>query len=253
MTSPHIHVPFDRIQQYRDFIRDRRLNLEIYFSAAMLDSVSAADVAALGKTLEYGPCLSIHAPFMDLSPGAVDEKVRTVTISRFNAVLDHAAILQPKTIVFHSGYEKWKYALKPEIWLEKSLLTWEPLIRRAEEAGTIIAVENIFEDEPGTLGMLMDRLGSDRFGICFDTGHCNLFSKVSLDDWMEVLNPHIKALHLHDNDRSSDQHLPVGDGSFDFSRFFRLLAGRDCVFTLEAHSPDHVIRSIENLKRFLNT
>jgi len=66
---------------------------------------------------------------------------------------------------------------------------------------------------------------------------------------MEALNPYIIELHLHDNDKTSDQHLPVGDGTFDFGKFFHLLKNKDCIHTIEAHSPEKVIRSMENILR----
>ncbi|GAB4484943.1 MAG: sugar phosphate isomerase/epimerase [Thermodesulfovibrionales bacterium] len=231
-------------------MRDNRLNLEIYLSSSILDSLGPDDVRRTARLLDYRPSLSIHAPFMDLSPGAVDILVRDVTVRRFSHVLEIAEILSPRSVVFHSGYEKWKYALRPDIWLEKSIQTWEPLRRRAESLGTMIAIENIFEDEPSNLLMLMETLGSPHFGICFDTGHCNLFSRVPLKAWMDALVSYIVELHLHDNNGSSDQHLPVGEGTFDFRTFFDLLGSRDCVATIEAHSPDRVIRSLSNLVNY---
>jgi sugar phosphate isomerase/epimerase len=247
VVSPHAHVPFNRIPEYQDFIRGNRLNIEIYFGSAVLDRISMAEVRDLAQLLDYNPSLSIHAPFMDLSPGAVDSKVRQVTTERFFHTLEIAEVLGPKTIVFHSGYEKWKYALNVDIWLEKSLLTWKPVCRRAAETGVRIAIENIFEDEPSNLKLLAEKMDSENFGICFDTGHCHLFSKVPLGEWMDSLGPHIIELHLHDNDKSADQHLPMGEGTFDFDTFFRLLGRKDCVYTLEAHTPEQFMKSMQYL------
>jgi len=67
-----------------------------------------------------------------------------------------------------------KYALNMDIWLEKSLMTWQPLNARAAAIGVKLAIENIFEDEPSNLKLLMEEMNSDNFGICFDTGHFNL-------------------------------------------------------------------------------
>jgi sugar phosphate isomerase/epimerase len=250
VIRPHVHIPFDKIGQYLDFILKHSLDLEIYFSSAVLDTISVKSIDSISKTLEHKPSLSIHAPFMDLSPGAVDSKIREATIARFNHILDISGVLRPKAIVFHSGYEKWKYALDKDLWLEKSLMTWRPLNARAEAMGVKIAIENIFEDEPANLVMLMEAMGSVNFGICFDTGHFNLFSKVPLEIWMSSLNPYIIELHLHDNDRTSDQHLPISQGTFDFRGFFGLLGDRDCVYTLEAHSTESVLKSMKALGVF---
>lgn len=253
MPSPHVHIPFNRIPEYIDFIKKNRLNLEIYFSSVVLDTISSDDIKSLINSLDYNPYFSIHAPFMDLSPGAVDSKVREATMERFNHILDISETLKPEAIVFHSGYDKWKYALNMDLWLEKSLQTWQPVNERASRLGVKISVENIFEDEPSSLRLLAEKMNSDNFGICFDTGHCNLFSRVPLAEWMGSLNPYIIELHLHDNNRTSDQHLPVGEGTFDFGRFFTLLENKNCLYTIEAHSPENVIKSLKSIQRLKET
>ncbi|TAL22567.1 MAG: sugar phosphate isomerase/epimerase [Nitrospirae bacterium] len=251
MADFHVHIPYEKIDSHLSFIREQRFNLEIYFSSKTLDSISRQDLASLREKLDYNPLLTIHAPFMDLSPGAIDSKVRAVTIERFSHVLNIAEALKVKAVVFHSGYEKWKYSLRPDLWLDASLETWRPLVKRADDGGVKIAIENIFEDEPANLKLLMQEMSSKNLGICFDTGHLNLFSKVKLEDWMEALNPYIIELHLHDNNRTSDQHLPIGEGTFDFDKFFSLLENKNCIYTLEAHNAEDVRKSIERLRKYL--
>ncbi len=247
---PHIHVPYEKIEDYTGFILRNKLNLEIYFNSGALDKLNTASILKLQDTLNYNPSLSFHAPFMDLSPGAMDSKVRSATVGRFNHILDIAEILKPVSIVFHSGYEKWKYSLKTDIWLEKSLETWSPLNARAKSLGVKIAIENIFEDGPANLRLLMEGINSGNFGVCFDTGHCNLFSNVPLKQWLEELKPYIIELHMHDNDKSSDLHYPIGDGSFDFDALFSELKNNNCVYTIEAHTPEDVLKSMERLKDY---
>jgi hypothetical protein len=45
---------------------------------------------------------------MDLSPGALDSKVKALTVERFTHIVDVAQVLSPEVVVFHSGYEKWR-------------------------------------------------------------------------------------------------------------------------------------------------
>jgi sugar phosphate isomerase/epimerase len=187
---------------------------------------------------------------MDLSPGAVDSKVRAVTIERFSQIFNIAETLKPKVIVFHSGYEKWKYASKIDLWLEGSLITWKHLLPRAEEQGIRIAIENIFENDPINLRFLMEKMGSQYFGVCFDTGHFNLFSATPLEEWLQQLKPYIIELHLHDNNKSADNHRAIGDGSFDFDTLFPLLKGRNLVYTIEAHTKEDVFKSLKRLKTY---
>ncbi|HDH53206.1 MAG TPA: hypothetical protein ENH24_01830, partial [Nitrospirae bacterium] len=119
-SSTHVHVPYDSVDRYLRFVREERLNLEIYFGSGSFDNLARSDIIELKNKLDYNPRLTIHAPFMDLSPGAVDLKVREATMKRFSETLSAAEILMPRVIVFHSGYEKWKYEKKVNIWLKQS-------------------------------------------------------------------------------------------------------------------------------------
>lgn len=251
MISPHVHVPYHRIEDYLRFIREHRINLEIYFSSHSLDAITDSDILELKEKLDYRPSITIHAPFMDLSPGAVDSKVRDITIERFSQVFELAENLLPQVIVFHSGYEKWKYAQKIDVWLEGSLKTWPPLIKKAVDMDIKIAIENIFEDDPANLRLLMEEINSEHFGICFDTGHFNLFSKIPLGEWLRQLMPYIIELHLHDNNKTSDAHLAIGEGTFDFGTLFSTLKGKNLVYTIEGHTPEDVLKSIERLQKYI--
>ncbi len=251
MQKPHVHVPYEKIGDYSAFIKENSLNLEIYFGSKSLDIITKNDIVGLKQKLDYNPTLTIHAPFMDLSPGAVDSKVRAVTIERFSHILDIAEILMPRVVVFHSGYEKWKYAQRVDVWLEGSLITWPPLLKRAVELGTKIAIENIFEDEPTNLKLLMEKINSENFGICFDTGHFNLFAKISLEEWLFMIKPYIIELHLHDNNKAADSHLAIGEGTFDFQKLFDELKDKKYMCTIESHSAEGVKKSMERLERYL--
>lgn len=250
MISPHVHVPYHRIEDYLRFIREHRVNLEIYFSSNSLDAITDSDILELKEKLDYRPSITIHAPFMDLSPGAVDSKVRDITIERFSQVFELAENLLPQVIVFHSGYEKWKYAQKIDVWLEGSLKTWPPLIKKAVDMDIKIAIENIFEDDPANLRLLMEEINSEHFGICFDAGHFNLFSKIPLGEWLRQLKPYIIELHLHDNNKTSDAHLAIGEGTFDFGTLFSTLKDKNLVYTIEGHTPEDVLKSIERLQKY---
>jgi sugar phosphate isomerase/epimerase len=250
MINPHIHVPYHRIGEYLHFIHANRINLEVYFASHTLDRLKSFDILNLNRELDYGPLFSIHAPFMDLSPGAIDPKIRAVTFERFSQVFDIAEILKPRSIVFHSGYEKWKYSLKFDVWLEQSLKTWKSLTKRAADSNLKIAIENVFEDEPTNLRLLMEEMGSHHFGICFDTGHFNLFSKMPVNAWLDQLSPYIVEIHLHDNFGKADDHIAIGEGTFDFDMLFSIVKDSELIYTIEGHSPEDVLKSIERLKGY---
>ena len=249
---PHVHIPFGRLGELAGTVRKHGLAVEVFITAADMDSLAPGWLDAARDALSVSPEISVHAPFMDLSPGAVDARVRAVTIGRFEKAVEMAGALGARCIVFHSGYEKWKYGLKPEIWLRQSLLTWNEILGQTRKAGIRVAVENIFEDSPDNLVMLMKEIGSPDCGICFDTGHFNMFSKSKIGTWLDVLKDHIIELHIHDNDGSADQHRPIGEGSFPFGLLFDAMKGsRGVIYTIEAHNKQDALLALSRLKEYL--
>ncbi len=237
-----------------DLILEKRINPEIYFNAEALDSYRSDDVVRLSAALRaHGLSITMHAPFMDLSPGGVDSKIRHATSERLEQMLKVATIFKPLLIVFHSGYNKWFFDGNVDLWLQQSLITWRPLLAQAESAGIPIAFENVFEEEPLSLARLLVTLNSPLCGFCFDTGHFNLFSTVSMQEWFHSLGIYLKSVHLHDNLKTFDDHLPMGEGTIDFDLFFRLIREHriDALFTVEPHKLEHVEPSIKACQRYV--
>ncbi len=251
MISPHINIPYSEIGDYLHLLKKHKFNLEIYFSGNDIDTLSISSIKRLKKILDYNPSLSIHAPYMDLSPGAVDSEIRKVTEKRYINTTEIAKELHAKTIVFHSGYEKWKYALHVDIWLRESIRTWEKILHELSDSSIKIAIENVFEDDPSNLTLLTKSIDMEHFGLCFDTGHFNLFSKVSLIEWLNETKESIVELHLHDNDGTSDEHKAIGNGTFPFKALFDEIKGIDCLYTIEGHSSEDVMKSLEYILKSL--
>ncbi|MBI5143271.1 MAG: sugar phosphate isomerase/epimerase [Nitrospirae bacterium] len=247
-----VHIPFARLGELASRARERNLNVELYLTASDLDRIDADGLGDTLQLLDYGPSVRFHAPFIDLIPGAIDPRIRAVTLERFAQTIKVARALRPDVIVFHSGYEKWKYSLKTDVWLEASVKTWNMVLAETGDIGTDIAIENIVEDHPRNLHELMAAIDHPRFGLCFDTGHFHIFSTIPLDEWLDMTISRIVHLHVHDNDRQSDRHAPPGSfgtGGFDFERLFRRLAaaGRKPSITLEAHSEKDAVAGMEYL------
>ncbi len=248
MRNIHVHIPYERIYEHIDIIRHRALNPEIYLNALSLDSIKGRDIINLKNALTHNPAFTIHGPFMDMAPGSVDPKIREVTTRRFYQVLDVAETLRPANIVFHTGYDERRYNGQIGLWLNNSVITWRPILKKAEALGTRIAIENVFEEEPSGLKDLVEGISSPNFGICFDTGHFNAFSKVKLQDWFDAIGSYIIELHLHDNHGLDDEHLAIGDGNIDFKEIISRVIDRNPVYTIEAHSIEGVEKSITVLQ-----
>jgi sugar phosphate isomerase/epimerase len=255
MTVIHTNVPYSMLLQRTDFAIKNRIHPEIYFSAEDLDSCDEKDIKQLVETLQRNELeITLHAPFMDLSPGGVDKKIKEVTLDRFTKVIELAFFFKPRTIVFHPGYEKWKFDGNVELWLKSSLQTWRPLVNEAEEIGLAIAIENVYEEDPNSIKYLLEGIDSAHFRFCFDTGHHHVFSRVSVPIWFDTLGKYLCEVHLHDNHKEMDEHLPVGEGSFNFDQFFSLLSqfGLNPIYTIEPHDEAHLWRGLEAVKKYIS-
>jgi sugar phosphate isomerase/epimerase len=251
LQKVHVHMPFDLLSQYQDDIIKEKMNLEIYFSHYALDNLSEVKCQSTAKLLEEaGLRVTFHAPFMDLRPGALDEKIRQASLERLKQVFALAPYFQPLRIVCHPSYDHRYYVSCDDIWLDRSATTWQELITLAKESKTVIALENVYEKEPHILRLLFERLNSDRICFCFDTGHFNVFSRASLSVWLQELGKYLGQLHLHDNHGRFDEHLPVGNGTFPFADLFQTLReiNADPVITLEAHAQNDLWQSLNNIK-----
>ena len=234
-----VHVPYPQLAERLPELAERRLNPEVFFSGEALDSLIPEQLASCAATLAAsGLRCTIHAPFMDLNPGSEEHLLRTATSLRFRQVIAAAAIIRPQVMVFHPGYDRWRYGEKQEVWLRHSLTTWREVLDLTEPIGCTIAVENIFEEEPSTLLALLEEVNHPRFRHCFDVGHWHLFHAVGLDEWFAALGSWIAESHIHDNRGLRDDHAPIGEGSIDFPLFFDLMSRHAprAAWTVEAHS-----------------
>ena len=254
MTIVQINVPYAMLLHRSDSAIQNRIHPEIYFSAEDLDACREEDAKALARALHQNNLeITFHGPFMDLSPGGVDRRVKEVTLDRFSKTIELARVFKPKMVIFHPGYEKWKFDGNERLWLESSLETWKPLVKQAEDMGLTLAIENVFEETPGPLEALLKRIDSPSFRFCFDSGHHNVFSKTPLAIWVETLGRYLGETHLHDNHQAMDEHLPVGEGTFPFDQFFHLLSQfrLNPIYTIEPHEEEHLKRGLQAIKKYI--
>jgi len=248
----HAHVPFPFLKRKLHFFLERALNPEIYFSYRALEKIPEKDYADLAAILEEsGLKATIHGPFYDLSPGALDPGFRALTLQRMTLALERASLFSPECVVFHPGYDPLRFGEHRHVWLKNSLQTWKELIPQGKKMpSTWFLLENIFENDPFSLAELLSRLPSPPFGFCFDTGHFQVFSDVALDEWIGALGPYLREVHLHDNAGTADDHLPPGRGTFDFEALFGLLSHlpEKIIGTVEAHSEDDLLESLDCLR-----
>lgn len=245
----HVHVPFRQLDELLPLLLEHHLQPEIAFKGNDLDRLDPTSLRHLGGTFaNAGLAVTVHAPFLDLNPGAADPLVHRITARRYRQALQASLQLGARLVVFHPGYDVWRYGEQQQLWLDQNLKFWPPLLELAASGGCRMTLENIFEPEPLLLARLLNTLASPWLGHCFDVGHWRLFASVSTEDWFSSLGGQLLHLHLHDNFGVRDDHLPMGEGSIDFNPLLihlgSLPSERRPSITLEAHSQATLLRAL---------
>ncbi len=228
------------------------IGIEVYINSDTLDGIEPGDAREVGRMLaDQGVLCTCHAPFMDLSPGGMDRDVRHISREKLKRAIEAANLIGARSIVCHGGYDRWRFGGHEDLWLANSVETWTELLGTAGDLALL--VENVFEETPDTLVALFDRFPEKNLWTCFDTGHFNLFTKVPLDAWLAALAGRLRELHIHDNHGKSDEHLPVGRGTFPFRELKRLLKTMDNLyFTAEASSESSARDTLKCASEFLS-
>ncbi len=248
------HIPWAQINDYLELVLDLDLAPEIAIKGPELDTLDEELLDQVAQSLAVAQVRpTVHAPFFDLNPGALDPLIRQVTYQRLSQALAVAARLNAHLMVIHPGFDKWRYPNLDQLWLALAKEFFPPLLEQAAACDCRLAIENIYEETPDTLVQLLEAIDSQWFGHCFDAGHWHLFGKQPMADWLDVISSRLFHLHLHDNHGRADEHLPVGDGTIDFTplqlKLHKLTALPS--MTLEAHSEEHLKRSLHQVKKLL--
>lgn len=256
MTTPCLgaHIPWAQVDRYLAPALDLGLAPEIAIKGPELDVLDEQLVLQIaGALAEAGVRPRVHAPFFDLNPGALDPLIRQATRQRLEQTLRVAGQLQADLVIIHPGVDKWRYPRLEDAWLKLALDFFPSLVEQSERYDCRLVIENIYEESPDTLVQLADGIDSNFFGHCFDAGHWHLFGRRPMDEWLKSISSRLFHLHLHDNHGRADEHLPVGDGTIDFSplqEHLKTMATSPSM-TLEAHSLEDLQRSLQEVNRLL--
>jgi len=248
-----VNIPFTMLSEsYADRFIAYRLNPEIGLDAEALDTYTFSHMQKMAERLRgAGLSITFHAPFMDLSPGSPDSKIRELTRNRLRQVVRLIPVFRPGTVVCHTGYDHRRYHHIRDLWLENSIDMWSQIAGEAKSEGAALMLENVYEQSPDQMTDLLENLVDRGVGFCLDSGHQAVFSKAPLATWITSLGPFLGQLHLHDNHGNLDDHLGLGRGCIDFRRLLELVMASSPVrpvITLEPHKEEELWPSLEYLE-----
>ena len=231
-----------------DLINKYRIGLEsIRFSIAEnLDRFSDTLAEEKARLRAFGnPPLTLHGPFLDLNPMCYDSLVRQATYTRFSQAYEAAQFLGASRIVYHTGMIPTVYYL--DGWAERMADFWNRFME--DKSGITVCMENVLDRFAAPVARVKSLVGHPDFGICLDLGHAWCYGEDPLPVWIETLKGMIRHVHIHDNNRSRDQHLAIGKGTLPFSQVLPVLTAqnKNLSRTIECNTKEDVIQSLTAL------
>ena len=163
---------------------------------------------------------SLHAPYYELTPCAIDSLIGRVSLHRYRQAVETSLRLGIRRMVVHSGYAPQMYF--PEWFVPKSIEFWRDFVRELPEDFEML-LENVLDVRPEHIRDVCDGVDDSRLRICLDVGHANAYSEVPVEDWIAMLGGRIAHVHLHNNDGSRDAHAPLNAGIMDIVHILELL------------------------------
>ena len=166
---------------------------------------------------------TLHGAFLDVTVHSEDPLIRAASERRVMQSMEAAGALGVRGVVFHTGtIPNFKSGYYTENWLRRNRAFWRRVAERYPD--TEILMENMFDLDPTLLLALADELRDvPTFGVCLDYAHAMAFGSAwgTPERWLDVLAPHVRHLHINDNDGVDDLHDAVGQGVIDWEGFTR--------------------------------
>ncbi|MGN0998909.1 MAG: sugar phosphate isomerase/epimerase family protein [Faecousia sp.] len=191
---------------------------------------------------------TLHAPFSELFPCAVDPKVRAVAAERYRQVIQVARGYGISKIVVHGGYNPHIYF--PVWYKEQSVKFWKEFVSEIPE-NMVFCLENVLEEEPNMLTEIVSGVGDSRVRMCLDVGHANAYSKIPVMTWLEKCAPYVEHVHIHNNDGSRDSHSPLWEGTIPMGKLLTQTEERcpNATVTLELMNAEPSLQWLKREKR----
>jgi sugar phosphate isomerase/epimerase len=192
----------------------RVLELSTEHSAVLLERGDPASVG--GRFAAFASGLGVSLPqghlWLDVDVTRDDQAAVIDALKRW---LDMYMAIGIRAAVIHAGGGPLKAAgADRKLIFERRATAFRALASHIEGSPLTLCIENTPEaptlDE--ILG-LIKAVGSPQMAVCLDTGHANI-DRVDQAAFVAGCGPLLRALHVHDNDGTGDQHLmPYGSGS----------------------------------------
>ena len=230
-------LALEEIPQFRNWLfeKQRDLELQTFHDPAVISGDWQPHAEAARKLLDgYTGRLGIHGPFWGFTIHSKDPDVRAIVARRMDQGLDICAAVGATQMVIHSPYSTWDYnnldnqPSAREVLIQNTHDTLRAAVRRAEDQGVVLVVENIEDIDPLDRKRLVESFASTAIRLSIDTGHAE-YARGSngappVDYFVTAAGDLLNHVHLQDADGYADRHWTIGEGTILWPSVFRALA-----------------------------
>lgn len=225
------------LELHRDWVLEHQRDLELQsFVDAEILNGDWTPLAERAKRLLDGHTgrLGIHGPFWGFVIGSQDPEIRAVVAKRLEQGLKVCEVIGATQMVIHSPFTTWSYnnlTANPgelEKLNERVRLNMAEAVKRAEDIGCTMVIENIEDKDPALRVALADSFASPAVAVSIDTGHAHYAHGSTgappVDFYVRVAGDRLQHVHLQDADGYGDRHWSLGEGNILWHGVFAALA-----------------------------
>ncbi|MEM4633885.1 MAG: sugar phosphate isomerase/epimerase [Candidatus Anstonellaceae archaeon] len=174
-------------------------------------------------------------------------RIQEAILKEFCLAFDAASALGAKKATVHTEFLP-SGIQDRQVHVAKTIESLKKLEKEAQDRGLQLLVEN-YSAQSFSIKDFKLLFSEIDAGMTFDVGHASLPDGEGVENYLEEFRKKILHVHLHDNDKKSDQHLPLGAGKIDILKVVkRLKECYDGTITLEVHSQDRDFLKISREK-----
>ena len=212
--------------------------------------VEELDVAGLGEVLRSTGLGIVGHTAWYLPFGSPVPEVRAGAVAAVEATFESLARLGAQYVNVHvdRGINAFPY----DATLSWNAESFGRLAERAERFGLVVIVENVVNNfnTAKAFRVLLDAHPALRLHL--DIAHANVKGEKT-SDFLKAHAGKLVHVHVSDNKRVNDDHLPLGVGTIDWPEQLGLLkaSGYDSTITVEVFTPDraYIVDSAERVRR----
>lgn len=202
---------------------------------------------------DFDGLVTLHALFSGLNPATKDEALKSVAKKRYQQSFEAGLAVGAKHINFHSGHKGMRHHVSIEKNCEGSIKFWTEFIKQFEDNGVIAVLENVLDFDCYHIKTIVDAVNSPNLKVCLDTGHANLCSTSSPQEWIKEYGKRLAHCHFHNNYGTNDDHSGIKYGTVNFLDIVETIKSEkiDPYIVFEIFNKEQLIESVDLFKNLV--